>query len=70
MTDAEKIAALTPAERLDLAKQWFRTLWSAKGLRKFPREDVRIDRLNEVCTALAGGDPVAGAKLAREAIYS
>jgi hypothetical protein len=61
------ISALTPAQRLAEAVRAKNFYWRR---RQDLDECARIDRVNEICTALCGGDAAAGRQLAQEAIAS
>jgi hypothetical protein len=59
--------AFPPAERLKRARLFRERLWK---LRLSEPEDDRIDELVDYCTALCGGDAMAGGSLATEALWS
>jgi len=65
--ERKQLEALTPEQRLELAKKWQRIFWGPSGM-SLP-EDKRIDALIKVCTTLCLGNLGAGEQLARESLY-
>lgn len=66
-TPSPAIAAMTEAEKLELAKKYRDAYWGGSWLKQ--PEDIRIEALNHACVVICCGDTAAGLRLAREAIY-